>query len=121
MSFHVPVAATRPDRAIPAHDLDDKLMLWAWLRFARATVEAKVNHLDDNAARRRLVPSATTLAGVLSHLATVERHWFGTVLGGGTPSMPFDTVTPDGTGTRKASPVRSFSPTTAEPALTATR
>ncbi len=47
MSFHVPVAATRPDRAIPAHDLDDKLMLWAWLRFARATVEAKVNHLDD--------------------------------------------------------------------------
>jgi len=42
------------------------------------------------------VPSATTLAGVLSHLAIVERHWFGTVLGGGTPSMPFDTVRPDG-------------------------
>ncbi len=97
MSFHVPVAATRPDRAIPAHDL------------------------DDNAARRRLVPSATTVAGVLSHLAIVERHSFGTVLGGGTPSMPFDTIRPDGPGTPKASPVGGFSPTTAEPALTATR
>lgn len=96
MSLHVAVAATPPDRTIPAHDLEEKPMLWAWLRFARATVEAKVNHLDDDAARRRLVPSATTLAGVLSHLTTVERHWFGTVLGGVTRAMPFDPARPDG-------------------------
>lgn len=77
MSLHVTVAATPPRRTIPAHALGDKPMLWAWLRFGRATVETEVDDLDDCAARRRRVPSATTLAGVLSRLTTVEQHWFG--------------------------------------------
>ncbi len=102
MSLHVAVAATPPDRTIPAHDPEEEPILWAWLRFARATVEAKVNHLDDDAARRRLMPSATTLAGVLSHLTTVERHWFGSVLGASPGRCPLTRPGRTGTGTPPA-------------------
>jgi hypothetical protein len=41
--------------------------------------------VPDTDARRRLVPSETTLAGLLRHLAGVEDNWFQRVLAGSLP------------------------------------
>ncbi|MFG2848517.1 DinB family protein [Kitasatospora sp. NPDC048296] len=95
MSHHVPVAPV-PGRRIPAHQLDEKEMLWAFLRFARATVVAKTDGLTAEQLARRHVGSATTLGGVLSHLTCVEYDWFANRLGGGNVPMPFGPEDPDG-------------------------
>ena len=42
----------------------------------------KVRGLSEEDARRRLVPSPTTLLGLVSHAAAVERNWFQHYLGG---------------------------------------
>jgi uncharacterized damage-inducible protein DinB len=96
VAHHVPVALHTEGRRIPRHRLGEKDMLWAWLRFARATIEAKVTGLSESQLRARLVPSETTLGGLLSHLVTLERHWFGIVLGGQDHPMPFSAEEPDG-------------------------
>lgn len=56
---------------------DERAVLEAFLDFHRAVVLGKVRGLADDQASRRLVPSLTTLAGLLKHLAMVERNWFG--------------------------------------------
>lgn len=71
-------------------------MLWGWLRFARATIEAKATGLDPAQLRARLAPSETSVGGILTHLVTVEHHWFGNVLSGRDYPMPFDAENPDG-------------------------
>jgi uncharacterized damage-inducible protein DinB len=43
-------------------------------------VVRKVAGVSAEGAGRRLVPSATTLAGIVTHLASVEREWFQSVL-----------------------------------------
>lgn len=96
MSHHVPVVPRADGRAIPAHRLDEKDMLTAWLRFARATVVAKATGLSGTQLRHRFVGSAMTLGGILKHLVTVERHWFSNVLGGRGVPMPFHAGDPDG-------------------------
>ncbi|MEU3958684.1 DinB family protein [Streptomyces buecherae] len=96
MAHHVPVAPHTEERRIPRHQLGEKDMLWAWLRFARATVVAKATGLSEEQLRVRLVPSETTVGGILSHLVTVEQHWFGIVLGGQEHPMPFGPDDPDG-------------------------
>ena len=96
MSQHVPVAAAAHGRRIPAHQLGDKEMLWAFLRFARATVVAKTDSLSAEQLRQSHVSSATTLGGIVKHLVTSENHWFGNVLGGLGLSMPFSPADPDG-------------------------
>lgn len=51
-------------------------MLESFLNFYRKVVVSKVSGVPTEDAKRRLVPSSTTLAGVLRHLAVVERNWF---------------------------------------------
>ena len=96
MAHQVPVARHTEERRIPAHQLGDKDILWAWLRFARATIVAKATGLSEEQLRARLVPSETSVGGLLTHLVTVEQHWFGIVLGGQTHPMPFGAEDPDG-------------------------
>ncbi|MER7444904.1 DinB family protein [Micromonospora avicenniae] len=55
---------------------DERAVLESFLDFHRGVVLRKVRGLSDAEAARRLVPSATTLAGMLRHLAMVERNWF---------------------------------------------
>ncbi|WP_431935010.1 DinB family protein [Micromonospora sp. RP3T] len=55
---------------------DERAILDAFLDFHRATVLRKARGLADADAGRRLVPSLTTLAGLLKHLALVEGNWF---------------------------------------------
>ncbi|MEU7900418.1 DinB family protein [Nonomuraea sp. NPDC049152] len=96
MAHHVPVAPRTEERQIPGHRLGEKEMLWVWLRFARATVVAKASDLPESQLRAKLVPSETTMGGILTHLVTVEQHWFGNVLGGLDIAMPFHAGDPDG-------------------------
>ncbi|WP_017624999.1 DinB family protein [Nocardiopsis chromatogenes] len=60
----------------------EREVLESFLDAFRAAVEDKAAGLSEEDARRRLVPSRTTLAGLLRHLALVERNWFGSVLQG---------------------------------------
>lgn len=42
----------------------------------RGKLRAQLDGLSEEEARRSLVPSATTLLGVLKHVTFVERYWF---------------------------------------------
>ncbi|MEU8387668.1 DinB family protein [Micromonospora sp. NPDC048842] len=59
---------------------DERAVLTSFLDFHRAVLLRKLRGLSDADARRRLVPSATTLAGLVKHLTMVERNWFPTLL-----------------------------------------
>jgi hypothetical protein len=64
---------------------DERAVLESFLDFHRGIVVRKVRGVPDGDARRRLVPSETTLAGLLRHLALVEENWFQRVLAGSAP------------------------------------
>jgi uncharacterized damage-inducible protein DinB len=64
------------ERARTPVNADEGPSLEAFLDFQRATVTMKVAGLSDEMARRRLVPSRTTAASVVQHLAATERYWF---------------------------------------------
>jgi uncharacterized damage-inducible protein DinB len=87
---------TAPGRKIAAHQLGEKEMLWAFLRFARVTAVAKTQGLTPGQLRQAHVGSATTLGGILKHLSGSENHWFGNVLGGVDHPMAFSPADPDG-------------------------
>ncbi|WP_422770313.1 DinB family protein [Plantactinospora sp. WMMC1484] len=48
----------------------------AFLDCQRREVAEKIAGVSEEDARRRLVPSLTTLGGLLKHLSAVERSWF---------------------------------------------
>ncbi|MGP4111370.1 DinB family protein [Streptomyces sp. 4N509B] len=54
----------------------EREVLEAYLDLHRGIVVRKVSGLSDADARRRLVASATTPAGIVKHLTGVERAWF---------------------------------------------
>lgn len=51
-------------------------MLLAFLDWLRRAVVAKVEGVDELAARRRTLPSPTSMMGLLQHLTDVEMFWF---------------------------------------------
>jgi uncharacterized damage-inducible protein DinB len=55
---------------------DERTTLEAFLDYYREAVKGKVRGLSEEDVRRRLVPSATTLAGLVKHLCRVEASWF---------------------------------------------
>ncbi|MET8123059.1 DinB family protein [Micromonospora sp. NPDC005189] len=59
---------------------DERTVLDSFLDFHRGVLLRKLRGLSDADAGRRLVPSATTLAGLVKHLTLVERNWFPTLL-----------------------------------------
>ncbi|WBB67096.1 DinB family protein [Micromonospora sp. WMMD812] len=62
---------------------DERAVLESFLDFHRAVVLRKLRGLSDADAARRLVPSATTLLGLVKHLTLVERNWFPCLLAPG--------------------------------------
>jgi hypothetical protein len=50
--------------------------LWTFIGQYRELLPATVDGLTEEEARRRLVPSMTTLLGLVKHAAMVERVWF---------------------------------------------
>jgi hypothetical protein len=55
---------------------DERTTLDAFLDYYREAVKAKVRGVSEEDARRRLVPSGTTRAGLIKHLSRVEVSWF---------------------------------------------
>jgi uncharacterized damage-inducible protein DinB len=55
---------------------DERTTLNTFLDFYREAVKAKLRGLSEEEANRRLVPSDTTLAALIKHLARVESSWF---------------------------------------------
>jgi len=70
-------------------------MLSAFLDRYRETMLWKLDRLSTEQASRRLVPSATTLLGVVKHLAYVERGWFQMNFAGQAPNYPWPEDEPD--------------------------
>ena len=67
---------------VPRNDDGELDTALAFLTFVRECVLKKVDGLDDEQLRRRLVASDTNLLGLVQHLADGERYWFGWTLAG---------------------------------------
>jgi uncharacterized damage-inducible protein DinB len=83
--------------SVPRNDAGELDTALAFLGFARACVLKKLDGLDEEQLRRRLVVSDTTLLGLVQHLTDGERYWFGHTLAGD-PSyadVDFDMVVPE--------------------------
>jgi hypothetical protein len=61
---------------------DERTQLDAFVEEHRGAVEAALDGLTEEQARRRLVPSATTLLGLLKHVTWMQRVWFEECVGG---------------------------------------
>jgi len=67
-------------RTDPPHHGSERDILEGFLEYQRSTVFMKVRGLSDADAAKRLVPSPTTVTGLVRHLTDVERYWFREVL-----------------------------------------
>jgi uncharacterized damage-inducible protein DinB len=73
----------------------EKEVLTGFLDHYRATILAICEGLSDEDLRRPMVPSGTTLLGMIKHLAYVERGWFRETIAGDQVEYPFDAEDPD--------------------------
>jgi hypothetical protein len=62
---------------VPLTDSGELATALAFLSFARHCVVKKCDGLDEGQLRRVLVPSGTSLLGLVQHLTVGERWWFG--------------------------------------------
>jgi hypothetical protein len=67
-------------RALTAAVAAERLTLEALLDLQRDAVARQVRGVSEEDARRRLVPSATTLGGIVKHLWWIELYWFQQIL-----------------------------------------
>jgi uncharacterized damage-inducible protein DinB len=74
---------------------DETETLAGFLDYHRATLLWKLEGLDDEQLRRAMVPSGTSLLGLVKHLAYVERSWFQGVWAGQEVSFPWTKEDPD--------------------------
>src|SRR5215467_2170083 len=77
--------APPPAAGEPVSTGSERLVLEAFLDFHREVLVSKADGISENEARRRRLPSKTTLAGLVKHMIGVERGWFQEVLGGRKP------------------------------------
>lgn len=61
---------------------DERTQLDAFVEEYRGALEAVLHDLTEEQARRRLVPSATTVLGLLKHVTWMQRVWFEECVGG---------------------------------------
>ncbi|MBB5803766.1 putative damage-inducible protein DinB [Saccharothrix ecbatanensis] len=61
---------------------DERTQLDAFIEDYRRAIEATLDSLTEEQACRRLVPSATTLLGLLKHVTWMQRVWFEECVGG---------------------------------------
>jgi hypothetical protein len=61
---------------------DERTQLDAFVEDYRGALEATLDGLTEEQARSRLVPSATTLLGLVKHVTWMQRVWFEECIGG---------------------------------------
>lgn len=61
---------------------DERTQLDAFVEEYRQAIEGTLDGLTDEQVRRRLVPSSTTLLGLLKHVTWMQRVWFEECIGG---------------------------------------
>lgn len=83
---------TRADQHFTGTEHDQVV---AFVEDTRDEVVALLDGLTEEQARARLVPSATTLLGLVKHAVFVERVWFGEAVEGRSRSDLGIPVTPD--------------------------
>jgi uncharacterized damage-inducible protein DinB len=86
---------TQPDPPLFTDELvstgTERETLETFLNGYRDVIRRQLAGLSDEDAGRRLVPSRTTLAGIVKHMASVERGWFQHVLA----QRPVEEITGD--------------------------
>jgi len=71
------------NRTDPPLSGPERESLTAWLQYQRDTLRLKCEGLDATQMCERSVPPSTmSLAGLIRHMAEVERHWFRRLLAG---------------------------------------
>ncbi len=76
---------------------DEKTTLEGMLDHYRVLLLEICSGLSDEQLRRPIVPSGTSLLGIIKHLSFVERGWFQENVGNEAHELPFDQETdPDG-------------------------
>jgi hypothetical protein len=78
MTTHAPEPPLAPDELVS--NSQEREVLEAFLDMYREIIRRKVTGLPGDQLRQRLVPSRTTLAGLIQHLTSVEQEWFQLVL-----------------------------------------
>ncbi|HSG79446.1 MAG TPA: DinB family protein [Acidimicrobiia bacterium] len=73
---------TAPSRRDVRDSIDEFALLERFLDFQRHSIVRKAQGLERDDATRSFVDSATTLLGIVKHLADVERWWFAAVFAG---------------------------------------
>jgi uncharacterized damage-inducible protein DinB len=86
-----------PDQKPPRLAGDEREVLMALLRFQRDSLLRKIAGLDEEAARRGLVGSGTTLLWLVKHLTQAELLWIAVRFAGQDMILPEDTVQPSDT------------------------
>jgi uncharacterized damage-inducible protein DinB len=85
------------DRKPPRLTSGERDTLRALLQYQRESLVRKVAGLDDDAARRRLVATGTTLLWLIKHMARAEAVWILRRFAGHDIGAPDDAVRPDDT------------------------
>jgi uncharacterized damage-inducible protein DinB len=85
------------DRRTPFVNSGERQTLVAFLDYLREAVIVKASGLDDDALRRSLVPSGTSLLGLVKHLTMVEVVWFQWSFAGLDVSIPAQELEPGDT------------------------
>lgn len=74
------------------HTADEKTMLTGMLDWYRTGIVSKTVGLGAEQASRVIVPSGTSIIGIINHLALVEDSWFEARFAGRDLPAPFNTV-----------------------------
>ena len=79
-----------PDRKTPYTLADEKQTLKDFIDYLRGSIIIKASGLSEEDARRKLVPSDTTLLWLVQHLVVVEMWWFQYLFAGLDVDLPED-------------------------------
>lgn len=90
-----PLLACSNMTTTPELPRDEKCILLRSMERHRDAVLWKLDGLDDTQLRQPMVPSGTSLLGLVKHLAAVEYGWFCEPFGIETEPLPFDDNDPE--------------------------
>ena len=85
------------DRRTPFLNAGERETLVAFLDYLRESVIVKASGLEGESLHRAMVPSGTTLLGLVKHLTMAETYWFHWSFAGDDIEIPTDALAPSDT------------------------